>query len=332
MIENKVINIIQKLISDILDNSITHLEAEKNLNEIHAHFKEITKITGYDFSIENMAAIPAAKGKALGLNFAAQCLLDYKRTVKFLRAIATVILEKQKIQPNTLIKVFYAGCGPYATLFTLVAPYFKPEEVQFSLLEINKNAVISAKKLIDSLDLNEHIKDFYTADAITFKVPEADTFDILISETLDALLYRECYVPILINLLPQFKKDIVLIPQNVILNMSFVSETKNEEVSKECDLGSLFNVRDAISGIENSKGIPSQLPVFKMNLPSLNMGFYDTFLLDTKVHIYNDIWLTRNESSLTIAHNFKLEKPFKNSAAIFTYFMEPEIELKIKFE
>lgn len=332
MIEEKIISNIRELTSSLLENSMNQVEIEKNLNEIHTHFQQITEITGYDSKIEYMAAIPAAKGKALGLNFAAQCLLDYKRTIKFLKAIVSVIIEKQKKQPGKLIKIFYAGCGPYAPFITLVAPFFQPEEVQFSLLEINKNSVKSAKKLIQSLNLSNYLKDFYTADAVTFKVPNSDSFDILISETLDALLYRECYVPILINLLPQFKKDITLIPENVLINLSFLPFSKKESDYEEHEVGSVFNVRESVSAYCNSDLLPSQLPDKKIDLTSLNMEVYEKFLLDTKVHIHGDTWLYRNESSLTIPYEYMLTQPFKNSFFVFSYFIAPEIELKSRFE
>ncbi|MAN28320.1 MULTISPECIES: SAM-dependent methyltransferase [Mesonia] len=332
MIEEKKINDIRKLTSSLLKDSISQVDAEKSINEIHAHFQQITQITGYDFQIEHMAAISTAKGKALGLNFAAQCLLDYKRTVKFLKAIVSAILEKQKKQPGKLIKIFYAGCGPYAPFITLVAPLFQPDEVQFSLLEINKNSVASAKKLIDSLKLPNYIQDFYTADAVTFKVPNSNSFDILISETLDALLYRECYVPILFNLLPQFNKDIVLIPENVIINLSFLPNAKKQSAHQEYEIGSILNVREALADYSISDLIPSKLPDKKIDLTSLDMNSYQRLLLDTKVHIHGDIWLDRNESSLTIPLESLLAQPFQNSSIIFTYYIEPEIELKCRFE
>jgi hypothetical protein len=332
MIEKKIISNIKKLTSSLLEDSISQVEAEKSLNEIHAHFQQITEITGYDLQIEHMAAIPAAKGKALGLNFAAQCLLDYKRTIKFLKAIVSAIIEKQKKQPGKLIKVFYAGCGPYAPFITLVAPFFQPDEVQFSLLEINKSSVESAKKLIDSLKLSNYIKDFYIADAVTFKAPNSNSFDILISETLDALLYRECYVPILFNLLPQFNKDIVLIPENVLINLSFLPHAKKQSGYKEYEVGCVLNVRESVSAYSTSDLIPLELPDKKIDMTSLDMNIYERFLLDTKVHIHGDIWLYRNESSLTIPLEFILAQPFQNSSIIFTYFIEPEIELRCRFE
>ena len=332
MLEENIISAIRKFTSSIVDNSITQVEAEKSINDIHAHFQHITEITGYDLKIEHLAAVPAAKGKALGLNHAAQCLLDYKRTVKFLKAIVSVIREKQKQQPGKLVKVFYAGCGPYAPFITLVAPLFQPEGVQFSLLEINKNSVTSAKKLIQSLNLSNYLEEFYTEDAVTFKVQNSHTFDILISETLDALLYRECYVPILFNLLPQFNKNITLIPENVILNLSFLTHENENSDATEYDLGPILNVRESISAYSSSVGIPSQLPDKKVDLTSLDMAVYEKFVLDTKVHIQNDIWLDRNESSLTIPYISLLAQPFQNNAFIFTYYLEPDIELKCGFE
>jgi DNA replication protein DnaD len=111
MIEKKIISDIKKITSSIMDNSLNQDESEKSLNEIHTHFQQITGITRYNMEVARLAANPTAKGKAL-VNHAALCLLDYRRTVKFLKAIVTVILYKQKEQPGELINVFYAGCGP----------------------------------------------------------------------------------------------------------------------------------------------------------------------------------------------------------------------------
>lgn len=332
MNEENTISIIRKFTSSVFENSINQVEAENSINEIHVHLQQITQITGHDMKIENIAAVPADKGMALGLNHAALCLLDYKRTVKFLRAIVTVIVEKQKKQPGEIINVFYAGCGPYATLFTLVAPFFRPEEVQFSLLEINKNSVASAKKVIDSLNLSDYVKEIYTADATTFNVPNAVSFDILISETLDALLYRECYVPILFNLLHQFNKDIVLIPENVLINLTFAPHSKNNSSDEEYEYGSVLDVRESVSSHTPSGQIPALLPDKIIDLTPLNMDTYEKFILDTKVHVHGDIWLHRNESSLTLPLYLLLDQPFVNSSVIFTYYMEPEPKLNCRFE
>lgn len=330
MTNQNTLDLIRTFTSSVFENTIPQADAEKSINEIHSYFHKITEITGYDTKLEHLAAIPTAKGKALGLNFAAQCLFDYKRTTQFLKAMITVIKEKQKQKPGKPIRIFYAGCGPYAPFITLVAPLFQPEEVQFSLLEINKNAVASAKKLIESLQLSAYLKNFYTADAVTFNVPEADEFDILFSETLDAVLYRECYVPILFNLLPQFNEDVVLIPENVIVNVSFVTYPDKNSETKEADFGSVFNTREAIASQQHLDAIPKRFPSKELDLSNVNTEVYEKFVLDTKVHVLGDIWLHRNESSLTLPRQYILPQPFQSSAVVYVYFIEPEIELKYK--
>ena len=153
MSENITALDIKEKVSILLKDSIKQSEIENLINEIHTYFKELTQLTGFDNHIEHLAAITTSKGKALGLNHAAQCLLDYKRTVKFLKAMVMAIKEKQQNHPNETIHVFYAGCGPYAPFITLIAPLFSPEEVQFSLLEINDKSLKYANNLIQKLNL-----------------------------------------------------------------------------------------------------------------------------------------------------------------------------------
>jgi len=330
MTDSKAITAIKAFTSAVSRDALSASEVEERINEIYAHFQRITEVSGDEMTIEHLVAIPAAKGKALGLNYAAKCLLDYKRTTKFLRAIVSGIREEQKKHPGELLKVFYAGCGPYATLMTLTAPLFAADEVQFSLLEINEQSVASAKRLIESLGLSDHVAAFYTADATTFQVPEADSFHMLISETLDAVLFRECYVPILMNLLPQFRKDVVLIPENVILSLSRSPGPEEGSEAKERGMGDVLNVREVIAS--HSGPIPAQLPETIVGLRSLDRGFTSKLILDTRVHVGEDIWLYRNESPLTLPLEITIEQPLQQESLVFTYVLEPEVELTCRLE
>ena len=320
---------IREKVLTLLKTTTQQTEIERLINEIHSYFQELTQLTGFDNDIEHLAAVTTAKGKALGLNHAAQCLLDYKRTVKFLKAMVTAIKDKQRNHPNETIQVFYAGCGPYAPFVTLIAPLFSPKEVQFSLLEINDKSLEYAKNLIQKLELTNSITNYYTADAVTFKIPEAEKYHILFSETLDALLYRECYVPIVFNLLPQLSEEVTLIPENVLIKMSLATNsiTDSKHITEEID--TFVNVRKAISS-NKTNIIPTQLPDKEVAIKPLNIEQYNYLILDTLVHVYKDIWLTRNESSLTIPLEMGLEHPFLFNSILFTYQMEPSIELKYK--
>lgn len=323
---------IKEKVSTLLKDSIEQAEIENLINEIHTYFKELTQLTGFDNHIEHLAAVTTSKGKALGLNHAAQCLLDYKRTVKFLKAMVMAIKEKQQNHPNETIRVFYAGCGPYAPFITLIAPLFSPEEVQFSLLEINHKSLKYAKNLIQKLELTNYVTNYHTTDAVTFKIPEAEKYHILFSETLDALLYRECYVPILFNLLPQLSEDVAVIPENVLIKMSLsvnpIADSKH--ITEEVD--TIIDVRKAIALNTVDTITPSQLPNKKIAVKSLNIEQYNYLILDTLVHVYGNIWLTRNESSLTIPLEMGIEHPFHFNSIVYTYQMNPDIELKYSLE
>lgn len=324
---NNTITSIKALVTNLLNDNLPQIEIEKTLQEIHKHFHEATEVTGFDTKIEHLAAVPTAKGKALGLNHAAQCLLDYKRTVKFLKAMFTAIKDKQTQHPGELITIFYAGCGPYAPFVNLIAPLFSADQIQFSVLEINESSLTVAKKLIETLELTEYVKDYYLADAVTFKVPNAESYHILFSETLDALLYRECYVPILFNMLPQFREDITLIPENVTVDASLLTSSSQIPNYKEDKLSNVVDARKAVK-LHKGQAMPPKLEDVKIDFETINMEQYKVMLLDTKVQVYKDIWLDRNESSLTLPLEMEIVQPFQQKSITFTYQMEPDIELK----
>jgi predicted RNA methylase len=319
----------------LLSNSLDPVEAEKIIKEVYEYFSEVTTITGFDMDVKHLAAVPTARGMALSLNYAAQCLLDYRRTAKFIQGIVAAIQEKQRSHPGQVIRIFYAGCGPYAPFVTFIAPLFRPEEIQFSLLEINEESLESAKKLIEALDQRGYINEYYLADAVTFEIPSPDSFQILISETLDAVLYRECYVPILFNLLPQLSEQITVIPENVHLNLSFLVDCDNDnEVREEdhhCFKERIVDVRRAVACHNpHSDNLPSTLPTEQFKLEP--KARYKGMIIDTDVHIYDKLWLHRGESSLTVACEIAMQSSAEYNNVNFTYHLEPQVELKFEFQ
>lgn len=315
---------IKKLSEDLLNPSISHGYAEQILNNIYSYFKDITEVSGYDSDIKRLITLPAKNGMALSINHAAQCFLDYQRTTKFLRGTVQAIKDKLEVNPDKKVHVFYAGCGPYAPFVTLVAPLFSPDDVEFSLLEINKNSLEQAEILIENLELTNYIKNCYLKDATEFKIPNPDDVDILFSETLDALLYRECYVPILWNLLPQLNNNVSVIPENVKINVSF-KEQKNEIFE-----ATVFDVRKNIQKQYEKSILPKQFESFKVDLSKANE--YDRIVIDTSVEIYKEQILRKNESSLTLSLEMEIEKPVIHKSVLFTYHTVPQMELKFTLE
>ena len=331
--KNQTIDI-KQLSTLLLDPQMNSIEMERILNTIYEYFSTITNISGYGTELKHLAAVPTASGMALSLNHAAQCLLDYKRTVRFLRGIVAAILDKQKEFPHQKITVFYVGCGPYAPFITLVAPLFSTDEVEFSILEINTDSLKLAKKLILALGLQEYIKEYYLVDAVTFTIPSPDAFHILFSETLDAVLYRESYVPILYNMLPQLAENITVIPENVILTTRFCTYKENEKAERsileEDPSRKIFDTREAIASLLPNTNALSIFPAVQFNLES-NVN-YHSIVIDTEVYIYKDLCLIRGESSLTLPCEILLENTSKFNSVVFTYCLQPQVELQYELQ
>lgn len=321
-------NTIKELVTTILNNQSDFNTIKNTIDEIHTHYLETTNIGDLEKSIQNLAAVPTASGMALSLNHAAACLIDYNRTAKFLDGMVTLIREKQQQHPNEIINIFYAGCGPYAPFVTLIAPLFKASEVQFSILEINAASMKMAEKLIKNIGLADYVTAYHTADAVTFQIPDAKKYHILFSETLDALLYRESYVPILWNMIPQLSKDCAIIPNNVIVQASMTfPKQEGEDTRREKEAATILDVREAVKMNDGSKALPESFAPITINLGGEEK--YSTMIVDTKVHVQGDIWLHRNESSLSIPLEMEIAYPLEAPNVTFFYQLKPSVELKL---
>lgn len=311
---------LKKLSVKLLNKEINDLDAQEIINEINSSFQDLTGIYGKDVDLEHLACLPGETGQALSLNHAAECLLDYKRTTKFLRGFVEAIKDKQAKYPKETIHIFYAGCGPFAPFLTMVSPLFSPKEVQFSLLEINPKSLETAKTLIQKLELTNYVQEYYLADAITFKIPNPEQYHILFSETLDALLHRECYVPILWNLLPQLSENVTVIPENVLVTVNYKKD------NLEQPFVTAFDTREALKATPKTDLLPEKL---EMKSFSLN-GAEDYFsiVLDTVVKIYKEEVLERSESSLTLAIEVPIEKPVIHEFVDFVYNLKPTPSLQ----
>ena len=310
-------------------------KAQSLIEEIHQVFEQITQVSGYGagMNFQLMAAVPTANGVALGLSHAAQCLLDFRRTTVFFQGILAAIEQRLQAHPDQTVQIFYAGCGPFAPWVTLIAPLFTPDQVQISLLEINHQSLDIAHQLIQTLGLEAYVNAYHQADAITFVVPEASKYHVLISETLDAVLHRESYVAILWNLLPQFPKEIVLLPENVQLqlNLLCLAEGKgpNDPLEEE-DAGIIFDTRSALSALEADQALPESFPPTRVKLdPELA---YRGIQINTKVMVFQDFQLFRGESSLTLPANVGLQHTPEPQELVFRYLTHPQMELNMQVQ
>ena len=132
-------------------------------------------------------------------------------------------------------------------------------------------------------------------------------------------------------MLPQLPKDTTVIPENVLIKMSLATDLIADTKHTSIEVDTILNVREAILS-NKTDIIPTQLPDKKVAVNSINIEQYNYLILDTLVHLYNDIWLTRNESSLTLPLEMHIEHPINFGSIVFTYLMDTNIELKYKLD
>lgn len=300
-------NSVKELAAYLLD---PHIETDHEVNiidRIHEVFSELAIVSGFDGEEGWKHDMQASSGMAIGVNEAARCLLDYRRTGQFFRGLHLAIWEAKRLFPKETIHVLYAGCGPYAPFLTLVAPQFLPGEVVFSLIEINGESLEIAKALVAEFGLEAYLQGTFLADATLLQVPAAKKFHILFTETMDTALEREPMVPILLNLLPQLRPDVLLVPRNVTVEGVFFS---HEDLPNGIDIlwelstnipghsiGTVMDMAEALEtylALEEKDGIFHEL---QCELPERSLRDY--FALFTTVEIWEGIFLYKNESDIT---------------------------------
>ena len=297
-------------------------EVNEKINQICYVYSDAAGIDGRSTGTEFITNVPTEVGISLSLNHAASCMTDYRRTHKLLKGAVEAIRDLSKEKSGEPVRFFYAGCGPLAPFMTMVAPLFSSDEVKFTLLEINKKSMEVAKELIEKLELTDYIENTYTADAINFDLPEGEKFDILFSETLDSLLNREGYVPILWNLLPQLSENITVIPSNVQIKVNYKTEA-----GEETPFGIAFDTREILSKTPKTELLPRTLETVSLSLK--DAAKYKSLVIDTEVSVYKDYVLTRGESSISLAIEVPIKKPVEHEFVDFVYTIKPTPGLQI---
>ena len=153
----------------------TYLAPEINfmaLKQLTDHFFNLlVDITGLEEAKNahrNSLMLPG--GKCIGSFWAGYCLMELMRTRQFVRGLYSGILAAREKFPNTCIHVLYAGTGPFATLALPMTEIFSPQEIQFTLLEIQPESASMLQKVIEALQLGSFIHNVIVADATTYLI------------------------------------------------------------------------------------------------------------------------------------------------------------------
>lgn len=331
------IETVKELATYLLDPHIDPDHEEVIIERIHEIFSEMAIVSGFDGGEEWHQDLQASSGMAISVNEAALCLLDHRRTGQFFRGIHRAIWDAKRKFPGETIEVLYAGCGPYAPFLTLVAPLFSPDEVQFSLVEINGESLAAARMLISEMELTAYLSNSHLADATLFQVPDAGRFHILFTETMDTVLEREPMVSILLNLLPQMREDVLVVPRNVTVEAVFFKESDLSE-----GMGGLWDLANEDTGrsigtvLDMAAAIRQYLSVRQPDVKAFHLlqcempepEQRDYLALFTTVEIWDEVFLYKNESDITDLRVRKLDDLPPCHFINFEYFLTEAPELK----
>ncbi len=237
-----------KYIAEILvdEGEIDYLKLTNALKDL----KEKLLSIGID-DISNRAHqedIQLNSGIALGTYWAVLCIDDMMRTKRFIQGLYQAVRDVQKVK-HTPVNVLYAGTGPYATLALPIMAILSPNEIQFTLLEVNEISFSYLTDVIEKLELSRYVTKLANKDATAYQIDDPESIDIILSETMQSGLLNEQQVPICYNLVRQAPKETILIPSSIDLNLCLVNATQQHQFtlgeSTETyyrELGTFFNL------------------------------------------------------------------------------------------
>lgn len=161
-----------------------------------------------------------ADGVAINPQAAAQCTLDYRRSVVFVRGVYCALRVLQSRLPNTQLSVLYAGCGPFATLLLPLLARFSSAELNITLLDIHYQSLASVRQLLTHFGLLNRSVQTIQGDACQYL--HATKLHLVIAETMQKALEQEPQFAVTANLAPQLHPLGVFVPQQIDVSLCMV--------------------------------------------------------------------------------------------------------------
>lgn len=298
-----MLEVIEKVMDEILKEKIDFYNIKKVLEEFKSLLLEITELDLK--SLSNKSDLQLEEGMALCTTFAALCIDDIIRTRQFIRGIYKAVLQVKK-QTNESVTILYAGTGPFATLALPLLTKFGPDEVQLVLMEVNKNTIHYLNHTIEKLDIGKYVNKVICGNASTYQLENSGEIDILISETMQHALVKEQQVPIMLNLVNQLKKDVIIIPENIKLDLALWDTSSKEVLNDEYLLKyelleTLLNfnkqfIHSFVNGQDDNRINLCHGVKFRTD----NSTQFDKLAILTSIHTYADEWIRYGESGLCI--------------------------------
>lgn len=249
-------------------------------------------------------------GEAISPRDAARCVLDYRRTSKFLRGLHAAVLDARKRFPGGVIEILYAGCGPFAALALPLTSRFGAAEVKFTLLDVHERSLDAARRIFRALGKGAFVRDYIQRDAASYKHDAPHAVHVVVVEAMQAALEREPQVAITMNLAPQLCPGGIFLPDRITVDCHLCDLTKEFPASPADSLSAGGRVRAKLGRVlELSAGScrepsspgggrrPAALAPKLLNVPEGSGGGH--LMLSTSINVFDSIALGDYESGLT---------------------------------
>lgn len=173
-------------------------------------------------------------GVAINPRSAAHCLTDYRRTVVYVRAVHAALTRLLSGTPGGVVRVLYAGCGPWATLLLPVLAGFPPDRLRVRLLDVHASALDGVSRLVDRFGLEGYAIELLQADASRYRCPEAP--DLVVAETMHKALEQEPQFEVTANLAPQLAPGGIFLPERIDVDLRFSGDRGHRRLGRVLSL------------------------------------------------------------------------------------------------
>lgn len=298
------------LVDKILREGDDFYTCDAALDKLAGIFGELTQISVFDD--ENSSRNTLLKeGNAISPVQAAKCLRQSIRTRQFWLAILAAI--ENQLTEHGEIRILYAGTGPYGTILLPLLPFIKQQSIRLVCIDIHEENIVAINRIIAVLQPELKQLDLICADATKWQPEPGQSFDLIISETMNAYLHREPQVSIFAHLEQFLTTTGHLIPQKIIVE-AWLSDHRHYDVKeREVKVHSASKLQQLVClDRELSRTIRQQHSEYltaELQLPKHKL-FLRSLELRTDITIFKEITLTLNQCSLNSPKHITLHGGF----------------------
>lgn len=292
-------------------------EAKSIIDELVQQLCDIAELDLHPELFLDEHATVTVQGKAVSPTTAAQCAEDVQRTRIFMQGVYAAIQQKLQDNNHQPIDVLYAGTGPFGLLLIPLLPLLDATQMRVTLLDIHADSLKKLQRVIDFLEVGHFVVRAECVDACAWQ--SAQTFDLIISETMRQGLIQEPQVSIFSHLQQFLKTDGWLIPEIIRLDLwlsSGVYPARSDSKHPDLHLGQVFQL-DKMTALQLGSGYTDCAH------GNLRVPDYDPVLQDLKLTTFIQVFgahqLREGQSQLTLPLYERNARVQPNSLLRFRY-------------